>query len=388
MDAIVMGSRKDLFKKGQKNYPADQYQVEGLAFPKRVLLQRKRRDLLNAYLDNKMTHFQQMLKEIAIDCPELANWIEELGPICPKEAIPLLTALATNSSLFGSFQVAQNHEVKNILNEIMAHRTDVRDFSFTEKLYTLQQHVPLIATTLRLNSDSNGLISLGVLRVLASIFQKMEEQISHARQQNKHGNSNYYAENEAPFYNYFPNFPGTFKRANYAMDSQKTDPEEECRKESENNQHCKNSPGIFTIFCRHSVCLGFSLMENVESPKTPFDILRNHFTSDLDRLVVIYDNACNLHEYCMNREPYLFRKTKFHVDRLHFKNHKKCSLGYNINTYDANLMYKTLNSQANEQMNALLRNYEAIIGGQCPENVLLYLSTYFVYLSRKKKLKI
>lgn len=37
--------------------------------------------------------------------------------------------------------------------------------------------------------------------------------------------------------------------------------------------------------------------------------------------IVIYDNACNLHSYCLNREPKFFEKTWFLVDRFHWPNH-------------------------------------------------------------------
>ena len=41
--------------------------------------------------------------------------------------------------------------------------------------------------------------------------------------------------------------------------------------------------------------------------------------------VVIYDNACNLHNYCLNRDPGFFASTKFCVDRFHWVNHKSKS---------------------------------------------------------------
>ena len=37
--------------------------------------------------------------------------------------------------------------------------------------------------------------------------------------------------------------------------------------------------------------------------------------------VIIYDNACRLHMYSLNRDPGFFMKTRFLVDRFHWKNH-------------------------------------------------------------------
>lgn len=36
--------------------------------------------------------------------------------------------------------------------------------------------------------------------------------------------------------------------------------------------------------------------------------------------VVIYDNACNLHSYCLNREPAFFKQSWMVVDRFHWPN--------------------------------------------------------------------
>ena len=42
--------------------------------------------------------------------------------------------------------------------------------------------------------------------------------------------------------------------------------------------------------------------------------------------VVIYDNACGLHAYCLNQDPIYFQRTVFPVDRFHWKNHKGTQL--------------------------------------------------------------
>lgn len=36
---------------------------------------------------------------------------------------------------------------------------------------------------------------------------------------------------------------------------------------------------------------------------------------------VIYDNACNLHNYALNRAPLFFKDTWFLIDRFHWRNH-------------------------------------------------------------------
>ena len=49
--------------------------------------------------------------------------------------------------------------------------------------------------------------------------------------------------------------------------------------------------------------------------------------------LIIYDNACNFYDTCMNRSPILFRRTLFISDRLHWANHRNCSAVFNPAKY-------------------------------------------------------
>ena len=66
-------------------------------------------------------------------------------------------------------------------------------------------------------------------------------------------------------------------------------------------------PGIFTLFCSHGICYGFEVMQSCELPRHPFQIFRQRFHTA--PCVIIYDNACKLHQYCLNREPNFFANT-------------------------------------------------------------------------------
>lgn len=37
--------------------------------------------------------------------------------------------------------------------------------------------------------------------------------------------------------------------------------------------------------------------------------------------LIVYDNACNLHSYSLNRDPVFFKNSQFLVDRLHWRDH-------------------------------------------------------------------
>ena len=70
--------------------------------------------------------------------------------------------------------------------------------------------------------------------------------------------------------------------------------------------------------------------------------------------MIIHDNACSLHQYCLNREPLFFQNTTFCVDRFHWRGHIGCSSGYCLDEY-CSMDIKSINSQVNEQANSGLQ---------------------------------
>ena len=86
--------------------------------------------------------------------------------------------------------------------------------------------------------------------------------------------------------------------------------------------------------------LGNEVMSQCESPKIWFQIFFTRFPQP--PRVIVYDNGCKLHVYCLNREPGYFQNTLFLVDRFHWRGHTGCSSGYNLDLYGEPLL-KTLN---------------------------------------------
>ncbi len=60
---------------------------------------------------------------------------------------------------------------------------------------------------------------------------------------------------------------------------------------------------------------------------TPFKSL-DHARFTVAPKLIIYDNACKLHQYCLNRVPAFFGHTQFAVDRFHWRDHVGCSASY------------------------------------------------------------
>ena len=88
----------------------------------------------------------------------------------------------------------------------------------------------------------------------------------------------------------------------------------------------------------------------------------------------IYDNGCNLHNYCLNRAPQYFPNTWFLIDRFYWPNHTGkfntnvsramynytcddlpgCNIGYKMASHP---QFEHINSQVVEQSNAVLTSH-------------------------------
>jgi len=114
---------------------------------------------------------------------------------------------------------------------------------------------------------------------------------------------------------YMPSFPLLRLLATYpSLERRSKQRGNTCNKAS--NSHNAFTPGLCLCFCGHGVCLGFKILVRCEGPSTIFEIIATRFVKA--PLWIIYDNACNLHNYCIKRLPQFFCNTRFLVDRLHW----------------------------------------------------------------------
>ena len=110
--------------------------------------------------------------------------------------------------------------------------------------------------------------------------------------------------------------------------------------------HHDFADGIFSIgcACELSITYGFELMLGHESPRHFFKFLMNRKVNFKKLDGVVFDFACGLQRYALNREPENFQYLRFLVDGCHFQGQKKlrkpdsrsgrsghlgCSSGYN-----------------------------------------------------------
>ena len=152
----------------------------------------------------------------------------------------------------------------------------------------------------------------------------------------------------------------------YLADYQSQGTQPSCTKHKEAKR--KLLPGMVLGWCHQCKrCLFMSVMANAESPRTVFEVVYT-LCRDAPRSI-IYDNACNLLQYVLNREPEFFKNTRFAVDAMHYREHKHCGPDFDSSLYAA-----ITNSPLAEQKNSVLRQLE---------NVASYMSqTTFMYFMR------
>lgn len=149
----------------------------------------------------------------------------------------------------------------------------------------------------------------------------------------------------------------------------------------------KNKHNHDTLFacCKHGIALGGHIMKTPEGRKDPFFALYTYFPEDtLKKTTIIYDFACQLSEYCLNREPLLFQNSTFLIDRFHRCNHKCCNI-FNMNKFPN---MTSVNSSAMEQLNSFLDKFSTPISfmkqSTAVRFIIIMLKVYNYYRIKKE----
>lgn len=137
--------------------------------------------------------------------------------------------------------------------------------------------------------------------------------------------------------------------------------------------------GVFTWFCEHGICYGFYIIRNAEGRNEAYSFLTCFFKQAPS--VIIYDFACSLQEYCLNRAPTFFKNTLFLVDKFHWTNHKACSHGYCMELYDS---WRAINSQIAEQCNSALGKIKSALSMMRQNNYMTWLRMYLHAWNERK----
>ena len=385
-DGTLIGYRKEF----SSQVIQDEKVIKGSEHGDRILLKSfKSRELLLKYSGYSkqrkclakstgltLAEFSQLQKLCRKEgCSELAELINYLSTdrnpkISPVEYMEFFNELSHCSPVCETFQVAGNSQVMEAIEKVCA-GLDIKHPAQLTHLKVIQEHAPVLADVLLKCSYPLPMPFLNFIKLLKSYvvtpFDK--EELNHSDT------------GSASKLTYFPNHPPVRGVRKYLCDSKSLcQQKDSCRKHA--SHHPTLTPGIFTLYCPHGICYGFEVMRSYESPRIPFQIFLTRFLHPPK--VIIYDNACKLHQYILNREPDHFKATKFLVDRFHWRGHVGCSSGYNLSKYPGFDM-GAINSQVNEQANAGLQRIKAHISYMKEDNFMFHVKLFLALTNNRKQ---
>lgn len=181
--------------------------------------------------------------------------------------------------------------------------------------------------------------------------------------------------------------PRLRERPVYESDIKKDDDEvTDIKGDKAGCKHAFNKPGartggLFTILCEHGFVYYTSIIKSSEGRNDPFTFMTCYLLEPPE--VVIYDFACALQDYCLNRAPWFFMNTVFLVDAFHWSNHKACSQGYMIKRY-TNERFKRLNSQVAEQNNSALKRLKSMLSRMSQKPFMAMVMLFMTHWNFKK----
>ena len=385
MDDLVMGGRKDLLPDiHDSELPT--VVVQGSKIDQQVFVRNEKvRHLLNQYAAvGSRPRYKQNVEPLSDEdftnlCdslasnPSLKSIVIAAGNPCPESLRKLIGELSTPSPLSGIIQIAGNNEVLDIITQAMTARGPSFETIITDNRELLLKSCPILIDFLEAQEISvnlkNDLIRDLLIKLTDALLVRTPGPECYGPINNSMAKLAAYPNN------------GLIRGlANY--DADKTKDTNGCSKHPKRNSAL--NPGMFFIFCPHGICLGFQVMVNKESPRVPFEMLMTRFP--VLPTEIIYDNGCNLHRYALKREPQRFAKTRFMVYRFHNKNHVACSLGYDMDEYQADPSIATFNSQVCEIANRDLCRLSTAFSAMGPENVIQHTKVFIAIRNWYKKL--
>jgi hypothetical protein len=118
-----------------------------------------------------------------------------------------------------------------------------------------------------------------------------------------------------------------------------------------------------------------------EGRRDPFQCLYTHL--EQAPAVIMYDFACQLSEYCRNREPAFFANTRFFIDKFHYWNHKPgaCSRSFQVTRLEG---YRSLNDSICEQWHSSVDSLSQHMGSMNQLHFMLTLQSHLKHWAARK----
>ena len=138
---------------------------------------------------------------------------------------------------------------------------------------------------------------------------------------------------------------------------------------------------MFLWFCPiHGHAYGFHLIAGGEGRKDPFSSLYKYMETPPEH--IFYDFACQLQEYCLNREPEMFKNTRFWHDLFHSITHL-CGPNFKSGRVTG---LEGINSEICEQVNGFLQCIKYTASHLSQQHFVFFVQ-FFLYLLNKDKTK-
>ncbi|XP_052767186.1 uncharacterized protein LOC128207981 [Mya arenaria] len=155
---------------------------------------------------------------------------------------------------------------------------------------------------------------------------------------------------------------------------------ERCRKiYSKIQQSAPGTSNLFLWFCPdHGHCYGFH-MTVAEGRKDPSASLYSHLAKPPQ--AVFYDFACNLQEYCLNRESGYYKNVRFFHDIFHGYSHK-CSTSFRSSRLQG---FESVNSEICEQFNSFIQILKKSARQMTQSHFCFYLQFFIHEWNRRKR---
>ena len=145
--------------------------------------------------------------------------------------------------------------------------------------------------------------------------------------------------------------------------------------------------GLMALWCPHLICLGFHKIPVCEGRNDVFSAILRYWEHAPD--VVIYDFACQLGPYCMQREPEFFKDTLFVVDEMHANGHTQCSQACFISNYmNVRSRLMGVNSSTAKTSNSRLNRIRKSVSYMGQSHAILFTYVYLSVWNRKKELEL
>ena len=299
----------------------------------------------------------------------------------PTEYKQFLNDLRKMSSVPGLLQVNSSEPLK-YLKKFCTSELDLRHPTNMEKLSIVQNELPALWSSLLqiliLEKEDKYLPS-DVASIVLELIRMRREIYNNAIKRKEDG-SDYFSwddEEQHPLM-FYPNWRVKKYPSNYNIKGSKGSTDS-CNKEYNKTKDFVH--GIFSVGCACplNITLGFEIMKNQESANNMFRIL-SCLDIDLTSLkAVVYDHACGLNSFMMNREAREFKHVKTLVDGLHYKSHTGCSESFNSQLYKEALKPRVgnLNTAGREQINSKLQNMASSFRQMNYVSTIQMLKVYF-----------